>query len=329
MARYVLGVDGGGTKTHVAIMDEYGVLCGEGFGGPSNYDDVGVEVTRQSVGDAVEDARIAASLPVTPFDAVFLGMAGVVSPHDRDVLHQIAQDLELAERQQVRVDHDCRIALAGGLTGRPGIVQIAGTGTSTFGMNEQGEGWRAGGWGQHISDEGSSNWLGVQAMTAAVRSYDGRIEHTVLQERVLEHLQLAHMNDIMHRLHVTGLSRLEIASMAPLVIQAAREQDAVALNLIEEGGELLADCVEAVARRLSMADGPLEVALVGGLFRNGELFTGPFRNGVKERLPQANTGAGRIAAGDWRLHPGPACAGDRARRRCYPGAERWRETALE
>ncbi|MGH2544233.1 MAG: N-acetylglucosamine kinase, partial [Ardenticatenaceae bacterium] len=130
MTRYVLGVDGGGTKTRVAIVDESGQLHSTGLAGPSNIDDVGFETTRANIAQAVNTACHMADLQAISFSACFFGMAGVVSSQDRNLIHRMAQDLQLAPPEQVEVDHDCRIALAGGLSGRPGIVLIAGTGSS-------------------------------------------------------------------------------------------------------------------------------------------------------------------------------------------------------
>ena len=288
MTRYVLGIDGGGTKTHAVIIDESGQLCGTGLSGPSNYDDVGVDTAQTNLEQAIDTARQMAGLPQIPYAAVFLGMAGVVSPTDRDIIRNIALDLNLASSETIGVDHDCRIALAGGLSGRPGLVQIVGTGSSTFGMNKVGEGWRAGGWGQLISDEGSSYWLGVEAMRSAVRAFDGRIGDTTLLEKVQTHLDLAHMNDIMHRIYVTGLSRAELAGLAPLVIQAAREGDKVALKLIDQGTQDLAECVLAVAKRLGFASGSCELAMTGGLFRAGDIFEQPFQKAVQAKLPHCH-----------------------------------------
>lgn len=285
MTRYVLGIDGGGTKTQAVIVDDHGRLCGTGLGGPSNYDDVGVDITRASIRQAVDAARQMADLPPTPFAAAFLGMAGVVSPTDRAIMQEMAHSLGLASPETIGVDHDCRIALAGGLSGRPGLVQIAGTGSSTFGLNGASVGWRSGGWGQLISDEGSSYWLGVEAMRATVSTFDGRIDHTALLEKVQAHLELAHINDIMHRIYVTGLSRAEVAALAPLVIEAAGEGDDVALELIDRGAQELAECVLAVAKRLGFTTGPCELAMVGGLFRAGDIFVQPFKKAVLTPLP--------------------------------------------
>lgn len=285
MTHYVLGVDGGGTKTHVAIVDSSGQICGTGQAGPSNYDDVGVDVAQANIGQAVAAARQVAGLKNVPFSAVFLGMAGVVSPQDRAAIYGIAQNLNLAAPNAIGIDHDCRIALAGGLSGRPGIVQIAGTGSSCYGRNSAGEDWRAGGWGHLISDEGSGYWFGLQAMRMAVGAFDGRVEATPLTEQVRRRLDLDHMNDIMHHLYVVGMSRAEIAALAPLVIEAARAGDLVSLRLIQEGTQDLADCILAVARRLGLAHGPSELALVGGLFQAGDIFVQPLKEAVWERLP--------------------------------------------
>jgi N-acetylglucosamine kinase-like BadF-type ATPase len=285
VTRYVLGVDGGGTKTQVAIVAEDGRLGGVGLGGPSNFDDVGIATAQANIGQAVMMARQAAGLNEISFEAVFLGMAGVVSAEDRAVIQQMAQNLALAPADQVGVDHDCRIALAGGLAGRPGIVLIAGTGSSCYGMNMAGESWRAGGWGYLISDEGSSYWLGVQAMRAAVSAYDGRSEATLLVDKVLQHLGLTLMEQIMHRIYVPGLSRAEVAGLAPVVIEAAQAGDRVALALLNQGTQDLAECVLAVARRLGLAETPCELAVVGGLGQAGDIFIQPLRWAILARLP--------------------------------------------
>ena len=184
MTRYVLGIDGGGTKTQAAIVDETGHVRGVGLGGPSNYDDIGANRARANIAQAVTAACAPAGCEPAPFAAAFLGLAGIVSPADRAVVQGIAADLRLAPLDRVGVDHDCRIALAGGLSGRPGIVLIAGTGSSCYGRNAAGGDWRAGGWGSQIGDEGSGYWLGLHALQSAVRAYDGRGPATRLEADV-------------------------------------------------------------------------------------------------------------------------------------------------
>lgn len=282
---HVLGIDGGGTKTHALIMNAAGEILGQGVGGVGNYTVVGATGARESFATAVTHARTAAGLDDRPFAAAFLGLASVVSATDHAVIRTIAADLNLADPARVGIDHDCRIALAGGLSGRPGIVQICGTGSSTFGINAAGQGWRVGGWGRTISDEGSAYWLGVEAMRAAVRAYDGRDPATVLLDVVLDFLQIPHIDDIYQPLYVQGLSKTEIAKLAPRVIQAAQDGDTTAKSIIERGMALVAECVQTTAHKLELAGAPVDLALVGGLFSAGEIIVGALRRAVQARLP--------------------------------------------
>lgn len=286
MMRYVLGIDGGGTKTQAVIAGDDGRVRGTGLGGPSNYDDIGVERSRANIGRAVAAARAEAGLGETPFDAAFLGLAGIVAAQDHDVVRAIAGDLRLAPAERLGVHHDCRIALAGGLSGRPGIVLIAGTGSSCYGLNAAGADWRAGGWGNLIGDEGSGYWLGVQALRCAVRAYDGRGAATPLQAEVRRALGLADMNEIMHRVYATGMSRAEIAALAPLVFAAAEAGDDVALGLLRRAADDLAECVAAVAGRLGFS-GDCEIALVGGLLQRGDLLARALDATLRARMPQS------------------------------------------
>jgi N-acetylglucosamine kinase-like BadF-type ATPase len=263
VTRYVLGVDGGGSRTRAAITDDTGRLLGSGEAGPSNFDDVGVARARENIAAAVAAARAAAGVGA-PFAAAFLGLAGVVSERDRETVRGMARDLGLAPPEALGVDHDCRIALAGGLAGRPGVVLIVGTGSSCYGRDQGGRAWRSGGWGSLISDEGSSYWLSREALRAAVRALDGRGPDTVLAERLLAALGVREADDLMHRLYLPGLERAELAALAPIVVRAAHAGDRVARDLVRRGAGELAECVQAVAAQLGFGHG-FELVVVGGL----------------------------------------------------------------
>ncbi|MFN3981807.1 MAG: BadF/BadG/BcrA/BcrD ATPase family protein [Caldilinea sp.] len=284
MARYFLGIDGGGTKTEAAICDESGRVLGVGLGGASGIDSVGADGATVGIGAAIDAARRQAGLHETQFASVFFGMAGVVSEADRAIVRDVAQRLALGDA--IYVDHDIRIALAGGLSGRPGIALIAGTGSSCFGMNAAGARWQAGGWGHLISDEGSSYWFGWNAIRLAAGAGDGRWQ-SALYAPVMRQLGIEGVADLHQRLYTQGVSKAEIAGFAPLVMEAATAGDALALGLIRQGVQELALMVTAVARKLGWAAAPCEVTLTGGLWRAGEVVLAPFRAALAEMAPQA------------------------------------------
>jgi glucosamine kinase len=284
MLRTFLGIDGGGTKTQVVICDEAGRVLGVGLAGASGIDSVGADAATVSIGAAVAAARNEASLPAAPFDSVFFGMAGVVSAADRAIVCDVARQLQLGGA--IHVDHDIRIALAGGLSGRPGIALIAGTGSSCFGMNAAGDRWQAGGWGHLISDEGSSYWFGWNAIRLAAGAGDGRWQ-TALYTPVLRQLGIESVADLHQRLYIQGVSKSVVAGFAPLVVAAAATGDMLAQQLIRQGMHELAQMVAAVAQRLGWRDAPCEVTLAGGLWRAGDAVLTHFRAVLAEMLPLA------------------------------------------
>ena len=283
----VIGVDGGGTSTRVALATDQGEVLGIGKAGAGNYHDVGVEVVRSNIEQALSLAWNAAGIPKLQADAVFLGLGSVASAEDRHTIRQVAEDLSLARNGNVGVDHDLRVALAGGLVGKPGIILIAGTGASCFGKAEDGRTWRAGGWGPLLDDVGSSGWLGLQSMIAAVRESDGRGSPTLLSSRVLDALGIKQIDQILHRVDSEGVSRRELGALAQLVTEAAAEGDQVAQEIITAGTDELAILVATVASKLHLASslGTVPVAVTGGLTKARSVFLDPLRAALQRRTP--------------------------------------------
>lgn len=296
----VLGVDAGGTRTRAAIADGDGRVWGAAVAAGGNLDDAGPAGAAAAIAEAVQGARMHAGLGQEIFDAVFLGIAGVVSEADRAAVLAAMEPLGLAAPGRIRIDHDCRIALAGGLSGRPGIVLIAGTGSAAFGTDAHGASWRSGGWGALIGDEGSSYGLALDALRAVVRAVDGRGPATGLREALLAELGVADPDVLMHRLHLGGWGRAEIAALAPLVVRAAEEGDAVANEVLDAGVGQLAPMVVAVRDHLRF-DGPVEVACVGGLFAAGEPILARLRQALAQRRPDAQHGPNAHRSLDFRL----------------------------
>lgn len=285
--RVYAGIDGGGTHTRVVLASDDGEVLGIGTAGSSNYDDVGVSVARRNIDIAMVNAWQQFGSKPRPCETVFMGMAGVVSEEDRGTIRRIAEALRLASFDRIVVDHDIRIALAGGLAGRPGIAVIVGTGSSCYGRTADGRSWRAGGWGPLLDDLGSAYNLGLQAMMAVTRAADGRGEPTALTDTVLAALELEDVERIMRRVYHEGLSRLDIARLAPLVTDAAAAGDRVAEAIIAQGVRELAAMVKAVAQQLGFLSGPVEVAATGGLVESSILFRASLNTAIRRHISSA------------------------------------------
>ncbi len=260
--RYFLGIDGGGTHTRAAVLDESGAILGTGGAGPSNYQSAGIGTAGENIRRATDAALAMAEIPPSPATAVFLGMAGVVSVADRATIEMIARELNLAER--VGVDHDIRTALAGGLAAEEGMALIAGTGSACYGRRHDGTSWRAGGWGHLLDDPGSGYWLGLQGLMATVRGADGRAERTALGGVLAETIGLSDIGDIIRLAGHERLLPTRIAALARPVLKAWEDGDPAAANIVRRGADELAAMARAVAVALGWERRPVPVVTIGG-----------------------------------------------------------------
>lgn len=259
-----LGIDGGQSSTAAVIGLESGYVIGRGKGGPSNH--VGAYEGRRrlitAVLGALENACREASLDsaCVEFESVCMGATGG-SVDKEPILREILRVRHLS------ITDDATIALAGAHAGGPGIITIAGTGSISIGRNSRGEFARAGGWGYALGDEGAAYDIVRQALRASLRFHEGWGPPTVLHNRILEATGARDIH-VMRRLFYTDeYPRPRIASFAPLVCQAARDGDVIALGIIEDAVRALVRLTMVVRSQLFGGEDST-VAYVGGMFRD-------------------------------------------------------------
>ena len=274
---FVIGVDGGGTKMRVALLDLSGqeIARAEHPGGVVTHEAPGVAVTalQAAVWDAVDQAGVE-----LPASALWAGLAGAGQEAARSAVLAALATAKLAEIVHVGTDAEPAFHDAFGVG--PGMLLIGGTGSIAWGRDGRGRIERVGGWGRLLGDEGSGHDIGVQALRAVARAHDGRIEPTALTSSVLAHCG---------QQEVTGLvrwaekaSKADVAQLAPLVVSAAEAGDATAEAIVEASVTALVAHVEALARRLGEEGAP-ELLLWGGLLADG----GPLGARVSDALRSA------------------------------------------
>jgi len=259
-----LGIDGGATRTRAIIVRENGEVLGIGESAGSNYQSVGIDRARAHIDEAVSLAFDTALLPRRSVSGAFLGIAGVVTGIDRSIVGEIVSDLDLATT--ITVDHDIRIAHAGGLGGGEGIALIAGTGSSCYGRRADGRVHRAGGWGALLDDVGSGYWIGLEGLRQVIRSIDGRGPSTSLFKTLLRELGVDDPEDLLRLSGIDGLPKESIAALAPVVFAASKAGDDVATRVVHHGAVELSGMIDAVRKRLWDEREPWPIVVgVGGL----------------------------------------------------------------
>jgi len=286
MANFFCGLDAGGTSTRAIVADARASQVGWGYASGANPNHHGWDVVGANLRDAVQAACQRAGCQIKDIRSFFLGVASVITKSDRESAAKLCSAWGVGPDVLVAADHDIRIALEGGLSGRPGIAVISGTGSSCYGRNGEGQSWQAGGWDQLLDDAGSGFDLGQRGMVAACQSADGRLGATSLKDLFFTRLGVTEVVEFAVKVHRPGLSRHEIAAFAPIVLQAAEDGDEVAVSIVSRGAAALARMVSAVSNRLFPFRNP-EIVLLGGVLEKSTYYRAHVRQTVLEEIPHA------------------------------------------
>jgi N-acetylglucosamine kinase-like BadF-type ATPase len=283
---YLIGVDGGGTKTVAWLVrlsvDGGEVVLGKGQAGPGNPRAVGFEVAQTNIEAAIAAAFAEARLPRTAARAACLGLAGAGRTSEQEQIQTWAVSRGIAE--QVDVVADIEPVLAAASPENIGVALVCGTGSLVWGRNRAGETARCGGWGYLLGDEGSAYAIALAGLRAAVRAADGRGPATSMLSRLQERLAAATAADLIDRVYQADMTRERIAQLAEVVFEAA-PGDEVARQLIEAGAAELRAAVGVVARRLNFAPGEYPLALAGSVLLRQD----DYRNLVCSKLLETGT----------------------------------------
>jgi glucosamine kinase len=286
--KYFLGIDGGGTKTHAVITDSECRTAGEGYGGAANPLRIGLEEAVLHVEQAVAEACAQAGIEIGDIDSACAAIAGINHPiHYHTMKDALDEALSVGGLELVT---DARAALEGALDSKPGVVVIAGTGSIAIGVNADGQQARSGGFGPTLSDEGSGYYIAQRALKAVVSSFDGRSPRTTLAQRICQRLGVSDPSDLPGVIYNSDSEPVDIAPLAEIVDEAAREGDEVARQILTAAGRELGRLAASVIDKLELHSSVFRVACVGSVFRSGELVLDPLREAVSRIAPHAEIG---------------------------------------
>ena len=268
--RVYLGVDGGGTKTALCLLDGGGRVVAEAetVGTYSTEDPVGV--VSRVLDDAVEALCAPSGIAEGGVEHAFVGLPGYGE------MSWAVPGLDAAARralgrwagERVTCGNDMVCAWAGSLGLADGVNVIAGTGSMAYGERGAARA-RAGGWGELFGDEGSAHWVGVRGLSLFSRMSDGRAPVGPLHDHLRQHLGITQDLDAVDVvLNRWAGDRARVAGLSRVVAAAAQDGDAGAAEVLDDAADHLVALVDAVRRPLGF-DGEevLRVSRSGGVFR--------------------------------------------------------------
>lgn len=261
-----LGVDGGGTKTALCLVDSGGLVRASAQTRSSYYFSEGIALVEQVLREGVSAVCSQAGIAAQDIRYAFFGLPayGEVSA---DVPVLDAAPRAVLGHDRYACDNDMVCGWAGSLAGADGINVISGTGSMTYG-ERAGRRARVGGWGELFGDEGSAHWIAVRGLAAFSQMSDGRRPEGPLLAVLRTHLRLASDLDLVDVvLNRWKGGRSQVAALSRVVVQAADLGDDCARQILLDAGRELAAVVDATRRRLRFEpDDAVPVSYSGGMF---------------------------------------------------------------
>jgi N-acetylglucosamine kinase-like BadF-type ATPase len=275
--RFAIAVDGGNSKTDLALVRDDGEVLAAVRGSLSSPHHLGLDGALEVLEGLRRDAAAAAGRNGTAAVAQLL-LAGVDFPAEEARVRDAIAARGWAET--TLVGNDTFAVLRAGTERGWGVAVVCGAGINCVGVSPDGRHARFPALGSITGDWGGGYDLGLAAVSAAARSEDGRGPKTSLEHAVPAHFGLRTPLDLAEAVHTGRIPMRRMLELSPLLLAAA-EHDEVAAGIVDR----LADEVVALARaalvRLEMIDEPAEVLLGGGVLSaaDGEVIAA-----IEERL---------------------------------------------
>jgi len=287
--QFVVGMDGGATKTAALLSDMKGNVLAEDTGGASNPQVVTPEKTAIVIVDLLEKLAYKVGCDTAEIVATVAGLAGAGREGDRERVRN-AVTAEAKRRKtavgKIGVESDGRIALEGAFKGRAGIILIAGTGSFALAKDHKEGIHRAGGWGRVVGDEGSGVILAREGLSAVARHMDGRGKATALTAAIAEKFGLSTQEKIINAVY---RENFDIARIAPLVVEAAAAKDVECGRILNKATFELSEHVRVLVRKIedsSHARSKIPLAFIGSLISNDNVYRKILTQKITFSMPQ-------------------------------------------
>jgi N-acetylglucosamine kinase-like BadF-type ATPase len=279
---YVLGLDGGGTKSDALLVGEDGTAVAQALGGSTNMQVVGAQKAAETIATLIKDCCAKQGCKSSEIGAVVLGLAGAGRESDRTELLNQLQSVAAAQTiilNNVIIETDARIAIEAAFAGSSGIVVIAGTGSIGLYRTDDQQFHRAGGWGRILGDEGSSYAIARDALAAVMLAYDGRGPQTSLTAKALDYFQVTTPEELITKIYY---DKIDIQVFTSRVFRAYDEGDTVAKEILEKNADALVKIVQTLISK-GKERKRYPVVLMGGLLDKENAYS----KLVKEKMTQS------------------------------------------
>ena len=271
MGEYVLGVDGGSTKTHCALFDMAGELVDFLRIGSTNhetlkdsYSEFG-KILGAAIHDMAERHHIGAG-------SIRAGVFGLSGADTRRQHANICSEVEKIGLADFMVCNDSFLGIKAGSRDGFGICVINGSGCTVSGINRSGRTFLIGGQGEFTGDQGGGGFLGYCAIRSVYDQLFKEGNKTLMKDMLFDTCGIdskyEYMDVVREKIED---GEITVTDLAKMVFQAANHFDKVALDILRHMGDEIGISVNGVIRELGFdGDEELNIILAGSVNVKGE-----------------------------------------------------------
>lgn len=275
----VLAIDGGNSKTEIALVDDDGKVLARARSGPFTPQSSGVAAAIAVAAEAVRELRgqlggvdgVAGGggpegLRQPPLARLLAAyVAGADLPVEEDALALAFAAEGWADSTEV--GNDTFAVLRAGATRPYAVAVVCGAGINCVGIGPDGRRARFPSLGRLTGDWGGGHFLGAEALWHAMRGEDGRGPATALGPAITAHFGTSTVEEVALALHFGELPDARLHELSPVLMSTATAGDAVALGAVARMAEEVVTMARVALTRLDLLDAPIELVLGGGVLQ--------------------------------------------------------------
>jgi N-acetylglucosamine kinase-like BadF-type ATPase len=267
MSKLILGVDGGGTKSALAVFDESGKCINMSTCGTLNHECMAGSFSELEVvlPDMVLNVLKRSGAEIGDLAYSVLGIAGADTQSQHETITAI---IEQAGIKNFTLYNDAFLGVAAGCPSGVGICAINGTGSTMAALDYSGKPFQLGGMGLFTDDCGGSTWYGEQVIGTVYNALFKKARPTMLTDLFFEHAGFSSEENYLEELlDKLGSTEIFISDFNRFVFEAASKDDETAMDILRRSAEHYAGGIAHLAGSMDFPlDKPLQIVYAGSVF---------------------------------------------------------------
>lgn len=263
---FVIGVDGGGTKTIAALANLNGKILIKRKTGPSSPRNVGIKRAVLNIAEAIAPLLKEKKGEIVSTVIALPAVEEEYRDKKGEILKFLRAQKEISKIFQAKVEifSDQIASFRAGTDQKEGVILVAGTGCVAHGWKKNRE-KKASGWGW-LADEGSAFWIGQKVFQAVLKDLDKRGEKTLLTKLVFQKLKKKRTTDLLAKIYSKNPTEI-LPYLSIICHQACQKKDKIAKKIIIEAAREVALNGKTVIYQLNFQKEKFPLVLVGSLFK--------------------------------------------------------------